>query len=152
MCGIMFKDKRYSRVKKKTPTPHTSTCSVECKEEYKRQLIKWATKCSICGGPKEFRTRLTCSDACRKKSKATSLTGRTYNLCNFTAPDEWEYNNMIEILQRKGYVQSKDSKEKWTYYTEGFPNIQWVDRMARGVVVSGSPSPSKEQPGHEDGV
>jgi len=59
---------------------------------------------------------------------------------------------MLEILHRKGYVKAKDTKEKWTYTTAGFPCISWVDRMAREAMVSREASASKKQQGHEDGV
>ena len=80
------------------------------------------------------------------------MTGKTYNLCHYTAPDMFDYRNMLEILHRKGYVKAKDTKEKWTYTTAGFPCISWVDRMAREAMVSREASASKKQQGHEDGV
>ena len=80
------------------------------------------------------------------------MTGKTYNLCHYTAPDMFDYRNMLDILHRKGYVKAKDTKEKWTYTTTGFPSISWIDRVAREVVVSRKTSARKEQQGHEDGV
>lgn len=128
------------------------TCSTKCAEERREVLRIKRTVCVVCGGNKNSGSSKTCSPDCSATLKKQSMTGKTYNLCHYTAPDMFDYRNMLDILHRKGYVKAKDTKEKWTYTTTGFPSISWIDRVAREVVVSRKTSARKEQQGHEDGV
>lgn len=152
ICGKEFEAKRRTTRSRLRRGSNQWTCSPVCAKVKRDMVVKSQTICVVCGGEKKSRYALTCSHVCKMKRKSETLTGKAHNLCNYTAPEQWDYDNMIDILNRKGYVKSENSKEKWTYFTEGFPFIQWVDRVARGVVVSRSPRSRKKQPGHEDGV
>ena len=142
-CGVGFQaDKAWNK-----------TCSPACRKNRREVLKQKRTVCVVCGGLKNSRHSITCSPTCREKKKSESATGKSYNLCVYDAPDHHDYNNMLSILHRKGYVKADNCKEeKWTYSTLGFPRIQWVDRVARGVVVSWEASTGQEQQGYEDGV
>ena len=128
------------------------TCSKKCADERREVLRIKRTVCVTCGGPKNSSNSSTCSKECSTKLRSLKSVGMKHNLCNYTAPNEFDYMNMLEILHRKGYVKAKDTEEKWTYTTSGFPSISWVDRLAREAMVSGEASPGEEQQGHEDGV
>ena len=154
-CGVKFLSNYSTRKRSKSSKSKTFKaycCSDKCAAERKIALHKKYTICVTCGGPKNSKTSSTCSKQCSTKLRSLKSVGMKHNLCNYTAPDEFDYLNMLEILHRKGYVKAKDTEEKWTYATTGFPCISWVDRVAREVVVSRKASPSKEQQGYEDGV
>lgn len=152
-CGVEFESRWSVRKYSVKHGAKMMTCSKKCAEERRATLLKARTVCVVCGGPKNSRHSSTCSPMCRAKKKSESATGKHLNLCTYDAPHIHDYNNMISILHRKGYVKTEDcQKEKWTYSTAGFPRIQWVDRVARGVVVSRKTRTSKKQQRHEDGV
>lgn len=138
----------YSRSK----TGKQRACSDKCADERREALRIKRTVCVVCGGSKDSRTSSTCSKECSTKLRSMKSVGLKHNLCHYTAPNEFDYMNMLEILHRKGYVKAKDTEEKWTYTTTGFPGISWVDRVAREAVVSGKTGTRKEQQRHEDGV
>lgn len=152
-CGGYFENKWTKRKSHYRPSVKKSwLCSTDCFKKWQEENRIKRTTCAVCGGVKKSPYALTCSDLCRAKRKLESTKGKRYNLCNYTAPSIEDYNNMLEILHRKGYVKAKDTKEKWTFTTDGFPGISWFDRVAREAVVSRKASSSKEQQGHEDGV
>lgn len=155
-CGKKFQagaDRKRTRCSiSKSPVGRQMACSPRCAAERREVLRIKRTVCVVCGGNKNSGSSKTCSPDCSAVLKRQSMTGKTYNLCHYTAPDMFDYRNMLDILHRKGYVKAKDTKEKWTYTTDGFPGISWVDRVARETVVSGKASTRKEQQGHEDGV
>lgn len=151
-CGSKFETGVGGPKRKNATGRKRRTCSDKCAAIMQAIYLKKRTICAVCGGPKASRYALTCSKKCRHDKQVASLTGKMYNLCHYVAPDEWDYANMLDILHRKGYVKSKDTKEKWTYTTKGYPEIKWVDRVASGVVVSGETGSGEEQQGHEDGV
>lgn len=156
-CGVMFEaridtTKPAAFMRKLKSVSKKRTCSPECASLRREELRIKRTVCVVCGGAKNSGTSKTCSHGCSIQLKKRSMTGKIYNLCHYTAPDTFDYSNMLDILHRKGYVKAKDTKEKWTYTTTGFPSISWIDRVAREVVVSRKTSARKEQQGHEDGV
>ena len=153
-CGKWFESKRDNKWRRRGVRAGQKfrTCSQECAKLRAEVLLIRRTKCLVCGGDKESRYAVTCSPECKSILKARSATGKVQNLCHFTASTEEEYQFMLKILHRKGYAKASDWKEKWTYCTEGYPEIRWVDRVARGVVVSRETSSSKKQQGHADGV
>lgn len=155
-CGKRFQagaDRKKTRSSiAQSPVGRQMTCSRDCAAERREVLRIKRTVCVVCGGNKNSGSSKTCSPDCSATLKKQSMTGKTYNLCHYTAPDMFDYRNMLDILHRKGYVKAKDTKEKWTYTTDGFPSISWVDRVASEVMVSRKTRSRKKQQGHEDGV
>lgn len=136
-CGKWFESKRTkSRRFGVRAGQKFRTCSPECAKLRSAELLIKRTKCSVCSGDKQSPYAATCSPKCKSVLKARSAAGKVQNLCHFTASTEEEYQYMLKILHRKGYAKASDWKEKWTYCTEGFPEIKWIDRVASGVVVS----------------
>lgn len=152
VCGVEFEARRRTAKTRKPGGMNQWVCSPECSKKKAEETLIRRTICVVCGGKKESVYGLTCSDACKRTRKVQMAKGKSMNLCFYTAPDEWDYANMLDILHRKGYVKASDTKEKWTYCTEGYPKIQWVDRVASGVVVPRETRTSKEQQGHAHGV
>jgi hypothetical protein len=127
-------------------------CSKDCATKRKEELLKRRTECVVCHGPKDSRHSLTCSPECKKIRHSATAKLKVPNRCLYTAPNDFDYSNMLDILHRKGYVKANDIKEKHTYTTDGVRVVEWIDRMASDVVVARSPSSGKEQQRHEDGV
>lgn len=132
----------------------TRTCSKECAALLKASVHKRMTTCAVCGGDKERSTSRTCSATCLATAMAARGKPKSgqHGLCWFTAITQDDYDGMLSILHRKGYEKSEDIKEKWTYCTEGFPDIRWRDIVSRGVVLPRATRSGKEQQRHEDGV
>lgn len=128
-----------------------TTCSQLCADTRSLILHKKLRECWVCGGPKSSPDSRTCSPECKEKRRLAKLL-TPKNLCRYTALKMEEYENMLDILHRKGYSRANGCEEKWTYQTEGFPEIKWRDIMARGTLLPRKASASKEQQRHEDGV
>lgn len=143
-CGRVF-----DYVRKKS---NKLTCSVECAKVKAELVLNRRTVCSVCGGAKKSEYAFTCSARCKEIRRIEKLKNKQYNLCHYTAEDMEGYLFMLDILHRKGYEKANSWEEKWTYVTEGYPNIKWLDRVARGTLLPRKTRSRKEQPRHEDGV
>lgn len=121
-----------------------NTCSVECWRINQDYSYMRRFYCLECGKHKGKETlAMCCSDECKKVWQDRVRKWKPQaNVCLFTPRSTDDYDHMIEILQRKGYGQAQDIKEKWTYTTDGYSRIEWIDIVARDVELSGKASSS----------
>ncbi len=133
-------------------------CSEECRKviAYNSACARWKRdgggkgECSVCGKPTSYSRKKTCSKECHAILLKNWNKGITRNKwggawAKYSAPNQFDFEHMLDILHRKGYTIGDPDKEKYSYrITEGM-DIEWWDLKPSPTSHDGQACAGKEQ-------
>jgi hypothetical protein len=120
-CGRLFHGRKH----------RNKHCSQACAKQAQKRKKDGGGACKICGQPTNNKWNKTCStpenrwsNKCYREWKR--ITAKRDNVCVYTPPAEQDMENMIDILQRKGYTKG-EVKVSYRYQLTEKGDITWID-------------------------
>lgn len=137
------------------------TCSDECRERAMTREPRPERKCPFCGGLKSTAaTKTCCKPECRNKWRNLGGEDRArylhqYAVCRYSAPNAHDFENMLDIMSRKGYTEGNET-EAYQYRITEEGDILFIDLEPRDptseAIIHRASRAGKEQQEHRTGV